>query len=512
MSSSKTPDPKYQATGKYFRFFQPSIRVRLTLLFAVIFGFTLVAYSVLLFRAFVQSQRDQFDAALFNHAVDVSQSIEIDFFGEITVNRDVLTAGDKIFPFAVGKSFVQLVTPEGKLIARSRTLSVNQLPIFPEDWKTLAAKGVVYRTLADREVPPVERGSNRGKYRMVTYAAQKSGSNDYVLQIAVPMLFIDRESRGLATFFLVTIPFALVIAIIGGLFLSKRALLPVSTIIEKTREIGATRLSERLPVPPVDDEVRELTLTLNGLFERLQAAFESQERFVADASHQLKTPLAILRGELDVLRSRPRTPEEIQEFTDSASQELLHLTRMVEDLLLLARIETGAAALSICPLRLDELVVDTTSRLERVASAKKIRIKVDLKTSEDEESREPFCIAGDPDLIRSLLQNLIENAIKFSPENSPIDVCVEDSTAFVEVRIKDRGPGIPADAQKRIFERFFRAENAGHLAEGTGLGLAIAKRIADAHCAILHASNRNDGSGACFLLQFQSVNALSQTS
>lgn len=192
--------------------------------------------------------------------------------------------------------------------------------------------------------------------------------------------------------------------------------MPVAAIIDKANHLSASKLSERLPVPLANDEIRQLSLTLNRLLERLQRAFESQERFLADASHQLRTPLAIIRGELDVFKTRPRTQAEISEFLASGSQELEHLSKMVDDLLLLARVDSGAGTLVIEKIRVDEVLLEVSSRLEPIAKQKDIRIRFDLRPWISDKNPNPFEITGDRDLVRSLFQSILENAIQHSPK------------------------------------------------------------------------------------------------
>jgi signal transduction histidine kinase len=476
-----------------------SIRLRLTSLFVVIFGLTLIAFSALVYRVFTQNLQSEFDADLFNHALDVVQGIEVDIFGNVQVSPDVLSAGGKIFPFSVGSGFLQLSTLDGRIIARSRSLGKTELPYRADDLRLLQAQGAVFRTLRPNQLPLVLQGQSKKRaattdYRELIYLVQKGEGAPLLLQIAVPMTLVEEESRELITFFLILIPLTLILAAFGGFYLSRRALAPVSAMIDKAQGLSPSRLSERIPVPPAQDEIRQLSLTLNGLLDRLQQAFLSQERFVADASHQLKTPLAILRGELDLLRKREPTREETQAFLSSASQELEYLSRMVEDLLLLARVDAGEAALEIRPVRLDEVALEAISRLQPLARVRNVAIRFDL----DVEHGEPeFEVQGDPDLLQSLLQSLIENAIKYSPS---VDVKVSSEADWVWVRVRDEGPGIPAEDLTRIFERFYRVgtqPKGDSRPGGTGLGLAIAKRIAEVHHGILLAESEL-GKGSVF--------------
>jgi signal transduction histidine kinase len=481
-----------------------SIRVRLTAIFVAIFGLTLIGFSAIVYRVFTQNLQSEFDADLFNHALDVAQGIEVDVFGNVAVSPEVLSAGGKIFPFAVGGAFIQLTSLDGRIIARSRSLGKFELPHPSQDVRLVQAQGAVFRTVSSREIPVLEQARTPARkgsasFRLLTYLVQKEEDLAFLLQIAVPLTLVEQESRELVTFFFIMVPLTLILAAFGGLFLSRRALGPVVAIIDKARALSPASLSDRVPVPAAQDEIRQLALTLNGLLDRLQSAFQSQERFVADASHQLKTPLAIMRGELDLLKRRdpsaPDTVTEMREFMTSASQELDHLSRMVEDLLILARVDAGEAALGIRAVRLDEIALEAVSRLERFAKAKGVNVRFDLNTEHGEPE---FEVRGDHDLLASMLQSLIENAIKYS---SVVYVTVSSEADWLWVRVRDEGPGIPAEHLQRIFERFYRVAAGprprGGGSGGTGLGLAIAKRIAEVHHGLLLAESEV-GKGSVF--------------
>ena len=473
---------------KKIKFYPTSIRLRLTALFVVILAITLVGFCAILYQVFRQNHQREFDSALYNHSVDVAQSINVDFYGELVFNSDVFLNSEKIFPFALGNSFMQVLSPTGQIIARTANLKGHALPVYSEDWDSVFRNGSAFRTLPPDVLPALFKKSN---YRLITYLAKRNDKTRFILQVAVPMSLLYQETNGLLIFFAFAIPLSLVIAWVGGLYLSGKALFPVRTIIEQTKNLNPSKLSERVPVSKNKDEMQNLAITLNELLERLENAFAIQERFVADASHQLKTPLAILRGELDVLRSRERSPEDIQEFLASASNELNHLSRMVEDLLLLARVEIGASSLSIQSVRLDELLLDAISRLEFLAKNKNITIRFNMNTSSAEAQENDFAVQGDADLLQSLFRNLIDNAIKYSPENSAIEVLLESTVNTICVSVSDEGTQIPQESQDKIFDRFYRANTANLQSSGSGLGLTIARRIAEAHRGSISLIQRN---------------------
>jgi hypothetical protein len=374
---------------------------------------------------------------------------------------------------------VQIRNSEGKIFGKSLNLGRYQLPFPKSEERIISLRGVSFSSISSRGLPSPGPGEQSSEYRQIQYLIDRKGSLPFVLQIAVPTLPLERERDGLRNFLLLNTALTLAIALIGGLIVSRRAIRPIFAIIDTAARISAQHLNERLPTPKVRDEIYTLSETLNGLLDRLQVTFESQERFIADASHQLRTPLAILRGEIDLMMSRERSPQEMRDFLSSASQEIDHLSKMVQDLLLLARVDAGQQSLSLEPVRLDEIILDSVARLKPALEQKQIRVRVDLpEMSDDTQGLE---IQGDPDLLRALFHNLIENCSKYSPSGSLIKIQVLTHTSEISVAIEDQGEGIPVDDREKVFARFFRRESQKNQTTGSGLGLAIARQIAHAH-------------------------------
>lgn len=460
--------------------FLKSIRARLTGLYLALLAVTLSIFCTILYQVFVRNHEQEFDYALFNHAVDVAQSITFDF-GELRFTKNVVTLREKVFPFSPGKGFWQIISLDGTVIDRSANLGNHYLPLTTGEWQAVFDRGHVFRTLPPSEIRQIDRALAEGGYRLITYLAREQGKPTFILQIAVPMKLMEREVDSLLLFFLMGIPITLLLAGVGGLYLANKALEPVRDVIAKAEQLNPSNLSERLPEHEIDDEIRHLTVTLNGLLGRIERAFESHEHFIADASHQLKTPLAILRGELDVFRSKPRTPEEMNAFAESASQELRHMSRLMDDLLLLAKMEAGSGSLTVREVRLDEILMEVISRFEVLAKKKGVAIKFDLEDLTAGAQGHEFIVKGDPDLLQSMFRNLVDNAIKYSPEGSPVEVRLINEAYRVVTQIHDLGPEISANQVERLFRRYERGNLLVSKVAGTGLGLPIARRIAEMH-------------------------------
>jgi signal transduction histidine kinase len=482
----------------YLRF-GPSLRVRLVGFFVFIFGSTLLVFSTLLYRVFVTNHQKNFDDTLFNYAVDIAYSIDVDFFGELRLSPNVLRQSEKSFPFALGETFLQLRSFTGGSLVRSKNMGSGTLPFTPEDRQATVDHKTTFLYLSRDDA--TKMGLPAREYRVLDYLIEKSPGYGLILQVAAPMLLLQKERKGLITFFSFSIPFILIVALLGGLYVANRALAPVNAIIDKTRSLSAYRLSERVPVPRNKDEIQDLAKTLNGLLDRLERSFLSQESFIADASHQLKTPLAILRGELDLMNSRQRSPEEMNSFVVSATEEVSYLSRMIEELLILARMDAGEQSLQLRQVRVDEVLLDCVARLEKLAAKKHVKLAVNFDSPETETDGDQFFVVkADPDLVRSLFETLIENAIKYSLDDGGLVTVILSQTAdTVRFVVKDQGEGIAAEAVPKIFERFYRFEKVPGKKTGAGLGLAIAKKIVEVHNGAITVESEL-GKGASFIV------------
>jgi two-component system OmpR family sensor kinase len=233
---------------------------------------------------------------------------------------------------------------------------------------------------------------------------------------------------------------------------------------------------------------------LNGMLARLEAAFESQRRFTADASHELRGPLTALRGEVEVALRRERDPAEYRRVLASSLQEVDRLTALAEDLLTLARSDAGVMQPRLQVTDIAARAAGVVTRLTPRASAKGVDLVVDARASAE--------ALVDPGLVDQLLWNLVENGIKFTPAGGRVEVAVDEAEGEVIIEVSDTGPGLPEDAYERVFERFYRTDpsrtSAGE-AGGTGLGLSIVRAIAEVHGGHVRARNAPDG-GAEFLI------------
>lgn len=297
----------------------------------------------------------------------------------------------------------------------------------------------------------------------------------------------------------VGLPVLLAFAAVGGYWLAGKSLSPVAAMSARARAIGGRNLHERLPVRNPDDELGQLALVLNDLLARLEAAFDAQHRLVAEASHELRTPVAVISGESEHALARADRPAgELRDALRVIREESLRLRAAIDDLFFLARADAGERRLRFEPLDLAKTAADCVRAGRSRAPERTIAIEVsggaapalDGSDAAAVDDRTPVAAAatdavvlGDAELLRRVLDNLVTNAINYSTPGGPIAVSVRRNGNSVDVDVTDAGPGIPPALRERVFERFYRGEDARTLAEGAGagLGLAIARWIARAH-------------------------------
>jgi two-component system OmpR family sensor kinase len=304
----------------------------------------------------------------------------------------------------------------------------------------------------------------------------------------------DEMLKRLRLEFAWVIPVGLALAAVGGYFLTQKTLAPVAEMGVKASHITAANLHERLPIKNPSDELGRLASSFNGLLDRLDRSFDRQRRFIADASHELRTPVAILSGEAEVALSQgARSADEYRESLAVLHQEAKRLARIVEDLFTLTRADSGQYQLSPTDFYLDELMGSCVHSARTLALAKNTALSFSASGE--------LPIRADESLLRRLFLNLIDNAVKYTGPEGRITVEARAVAAGYEVAIADTGPGIPQELHSRIFERFFRVDpsrsRAAQNGGGAGLGLSIARWIAEAHHGRLELI-RSDSNGSTF--------------
>jgi heavy metal sensor kinase len=333
-----------------------------------------------------------------------------------------------------------------------------------------------------------------GRKLLVTACeVQTPGGARYLIETGAPMDDVQAHLRQWLKFLLVVLPVMAALALGGGSFLVKRALLPVDKIAASAERISSQNLSERLPVARTGDELERLAIALNHMVQRLDEAFQYSRRFMADASHELRTPLTVLRGELESFIQEPTLAPEWRERLGSALEEVERLAGIVEGLFALSRLDAGEAAAEWVKFDLARLAAATADQMSLLAEDKNIRVTC--------AATEPVWVEGDQARLKQVVVNLLDNAIKYTLQGGSVALTVSTLDGKAVLEVADNGIGIPAEALPRVFDRFFRVDQArSRELGGAGLGLSIVKSICTAHHGRVEASSL-PGQGSRFRVE-----------
>ncbi|HZR16462.1 MAG TPA: ATP-binding protein [Verrucomicrobiae bacterium] len=321
----------------------------------------------------------------------------------------------------------------------------------------------------------------------------------YLVETGAPMDGVQADLKHWLLFLAAMLPIVLLIAVAGGFVLVKRALSPVDRIAASAERISSQNLSERLPLAQTGDELERLSVALNRMIERLDSAFSYSRRFVADASHELRTPLAVLQGELESLVQQPQFTPEWRDRVGSALEEVDRLSHIVEGLFAISRLDAGEATAEWVPLDLAELASATADQMSLLAEDKGIKVTCHASAG--------VWVAGDRARLKQVVVNLLDNAIKYTLDGGTVTLSVAAEAGHAVLEVSDNGIGIPAAAVPRIFERFFRVDQARSREQGgAGLGLSIVKSICAAHHGGVAVTSQ-PGQGSRFRVELPLISA-----
>jgi heavy metal sensor kinase len=467
-----------------------SVRVRLTLWYTGLLAFFLVLLSFVTYFIFWRSTLQRTDSALVELSDAFLSTVRAEILDNYGTEGPLVATQEAITEHHYRDHFFAVLRPDGRTLTSSEDLPNEAAPAGLASSASFQ-KLVAESAGADRLFKNMRAG--RSGYRAFVRKFSLKGQT-YMLLILQSLHPQQEMLEEVRQTFAWVIPIAIVLASAGGYFLARKSLAPVVAMSDQAGRISAENLHDRLPVQNAKDELGRLAASFNELLERVDQSFERQRRFISDASHELRTPAAILRGESEVALSRGERPaEEYRESLAVMHAEAQRLTQIVEDLFTLTRADAGQYPLAPHDFYLDELVADCTHATRSLALAKQIRLAC--------EAPEELPIRADEALLRRMILNLLDNAIKYTPVAGRVTVSCERCGAEYALNVTDSGPGIPEELQKRVFERFFRADKARTRSEndggGAGLGLSIARWIAEAHQGRLILA-RSDATGSTF--------------
>jgi heavy metal sensor kinase len=426
-----------------------SIGVRLTLWYTAAFTLGFAVLAAAMWLGVQRSLYHAIDDTLLERAAGIERFIE-----DHKTRLDVDEVKEE---FRAHGELFQVFDERGTLVHRGAGLAGAMLP--------LAASG------ADRFENVLAGGE---PLRFASHAIEVDG-RVFTIQVAAPLHDVQQGMREAAWILLPMFPLMLALAAAGGYWLAKRALAPVDEITRTARSLSAENLSARLAVPDTNDELARLSATLNDMLARLEAAFRKISRFTADASHELRTPLAVMRTTAEVaLRAPERDGAEARAALEQIMAEIERTSHLTENLLLLARADSGAAALQRHDVDLAMAVAEACAQVEVLARVQGLELTAELP--------ERLHVAGDTHALRRLFLILLDNAVKYTPQGGRIEVTLREHGGDAVGEVRDSGIGIAQHDLPHVFDRFYRADRARSREHGgAGLGLAIARWIAESH-------------------------------
>lgn len=314
---------------------------------------------------------------------------------------------------------------------------------------------------------------NGRRLRQAAYPIAPDEEVAFTLTVSTPLAESDARLSRLALMLMVSVAVVLLLASAATHLVTRWAFTPMSRMVRAAEEISALRLDRRIEQSTSRDEVARLASALNNMMDRIEAAFKSQRQFVADASHELRTPLTVIMGELEYIQKR-LDHEGNKENVRTALEELGRLSRLVEQLLVLARIDAGKLTLDLTTVRLDEVLLDCVRFVQEEARRKELDMRVDVEAAVE--------LQADPVKLKSIILNLLENAVRYTQNGGSVSAVLRHASGGkAELTVADTGPGIRAEDRPRVFDRFYRAAGARTGGDGSGLGLAIARELVDLH-------------------------------
>ncbi len=460
------------------------VRARLSIWHSGLLALLVTAFAVASYGFLRRTELARIDSMLHEQSEIVTQAMSAVATGGGTISRadtarllgvmhDLRSRGLRAWVVDRGGRpiFTTAMVHEGEGAAEERRVLGDTLPA-----DILRAVGRVARTRVVQQT--ISTDSGRARLFGAPLPATLGAGAVVVSTSLRDLETLLRDARNAA---IAAVIVAVLLSVLAGYVLARKSLLPVAAMSQQAARIGAANLHERLPITNPHDELGRLATTFNQMLDRVDNAFEQQRRFMADASHELRTPVAILRGEADIaLSSDGRTRDDYRGTLIVMHDAADRLSRTVNDIFLVARADASQVPTAAAPLYLDELATDTCRAMRSLAAQRSVTLTCDAS------GEVPY--VGDPVLLERLVMNLVDNAIKYSDDGGTVSVRLGQDTRGISLTIANGGRGIPVEARPHVFDRFYRVDAARMVggrgapsSSGSGLGLAIARWIAELH-------------------------------
>jgi heavy metal sensor kinase len=454
-----------------------SIRSRLIMLYVVTISFIFLCFGGYTYWGFKQYLINSLRQGFVRRAHQIATTIlsDIPQKGEAFVGTEIQAR----YAPELNERVIRVTNQAGRTIYASRNADALSKPLPVDFSQDSLETGAVLRR---EQVPGKE------VLQVVAIGYQVPNGERYVVEVAGSENDVSSALGGLLLTLSLGFPVFIGLSSVGAYILLGRALRPVDEIVRSAERITLRNLSQRLPVPDTGDEVERLSLALNRMIERLDESYQVTSRFSADASHELRTPLTIMRGELEAILTQENLEEEEMQQIATVLEEAERLTQIVEGLLAISRLEAGETQLDKDPVDLSQLATTTVEQMAPLADDKSLTLEM--------EAVPDVIVDANEVRLRQVIVNLLDNAIKYTPEGGKIRVEVKADSSEAVVEVIDNGIGISSEALPNIFKRFYRSEQVqARKARGTGLGLSMVHSIVEAHGGSVKVeSSENKGS------------------
>jgi heavy metal sensor kinase len=443
-----------------------SVRARLALFYVVVLGLVLLVVGSVIYVVLARVLYTRIDETVVGAVQIAMNSLGNDLAeGQDVADAARSTAAELSSP----QQMLAIYDATGTLLAEGGRDDDLQIQLPPLD--TIPATETLLTTVIEARDTDDRHRLGLRRVTLAQYGAT------YIVVSGSSLEPTDEELEALRDTLAYVVPIAMLLAGLGGWFLAHRSLAPVVGMAERARQIGGEDLSSRLPVANPRDELGRLAATFNELLGRLEFSMKQQRQFMADASHELRTPVTTTRTAANVaLQQAHRDEDEYRRTLEIIEQQATRLSRIVDDMFTLARADAGTYPVRMQPMYLDEVIDEVAAASRVVAATRQVDIEVNATRSAS--------FVGDEELIRRLVANLLDNAVRHSPAGSTVRVDLTATDSRYSLVVADRGTGIPVEHQPHIFERFYRVDAArarGNADGGAGLGLAMARWVATVH-------------------------------
>ena len=440
-----------------------SIRTKLTFWYVFLLTVSLLSFGVSFFYALSKVYMNRIDEQIHSVATLMAHTI-VRPPAEIRLPKNFDIIFERFFGIRTRGNYIQVLNSRGNVIARSSTLEEFELPVSAKAYVTAIEGHTTYEVVKTFGTYPV---------RVVSVPViSKEAGLVAIVQVGSSLEGVEEIFHYMAYFFGVGIFASAVSASAVGYFLARKALKPVDAITKTARRIGAENLNERLNIKGPDDEIGRLVSTFNEMIARLERSFRQVKQFTEDASHELKTPLTVMRGEIEVALRGTASEEEYKEVLVSTLEEIDRMSHIVKNLLTLARADVDREGAVKRYVRFDEALTQAFEQFRKVAVAKGVGLDITKSA--------PVCLRADPLRLGQVVYNLIDNAVKYTPKGGRVEISLEEERSSAILKVKDTGIGIAPEDMPYIFDRFYRVDKSrGRDGGGVGLGLSICKEIVE---------------------------------